>query len=172
MNAPTSLRRRALLSGLALATAAAAVAQVEPIVPPARRTQGLEAARRLLAPVNPPPAAPNPFYSAAFDEALAGAPASASPADTGATPAAGPVAPAGPKGARDLLAAIAQSLKPGGFIVMGGVPSLSFGQKRVKPGGLLTVTFEGNEYTLEVVAIDRTNFTLRLNREEFTRPIK
>jgi len=49
---------------------------------------------------------------------------------------------------------------------------LVFGQKRVKAGGLLTITFEGNEYTLEIVSIAPPNFTLRLNREEFTRPIK
>jgi hypothetical protein len=47
-----------------------------------------------------------------------------------------------------------------------------FGQKRVKAGGFLTITFEGNEYTLEIASIERPNFTLRLNREEFTRPIK
>ena len=68
--------------------------------------------------------------------------------------------------------AIATSLKPSGYIVLGGQPSVSFGQKRVKAGGILTITFEGNQYTLEVVSIDRTNFTLRLNREEFTRTLK
>ena len=34
------------------------------------------------------------------------------------------------------------------------------------------ITFEGTEYTVEVTAIENNNFTLRLNREEFTRPIK
>jgi len=72
----------------------------------------------------------------------------------------------------ELLQAIATSLKPSGYIVLGGQPSISFGQKRVKAGGVLTITFEGNQYTLEIVSIDRTNFTLRLNREEFTRTIK
>ena len=37
---------------------------------------------------------------------------------------------------------------------------------------LSAITFEGNQYTLEITSIDRTNFTLRLNREEFTRTIK
>jgi hypothetical protein len=36
-----------------------------------------------------------------------------------------------------------------------GTPSISFGQKRVKAGGVLTITFEGNQYTLEIVSIDR-----------------
>lgn len=77
-----------------------------------------------------------------------------------------------PKGPRGLLESIAASLKPSGYFVIGGQPTLVFGQKRVKAGGTLTINFEGREYTLEVVALDRTNFTLRLDREEFTRPIK
>ncbi len=78
----------------------------------------------------------------------------------------------GPRSGRDLLQAIGVSLKPSGFFVLGGEPTLVFGQKRVKAGGLLTITFEGSEYTLEIVSINQPNFTLRLNREEFTRPIK
>jgi hypothetical protein len=80
--------------------------------------------------------------------------------------------PTGPRGDRELVEAIAKSLKPSGYIVLGGQASLSFGQKRVKAGGILTITFEGSQYTLEITSIDRTNFTLRLNREEFTRTIK
>ena len=170
MNALTTFSgRRALLIGLGLVASTAGLAQIEPIVAPARRAQGLDTARQLLAPATPAPAAANPFYSAAFDELVTGVSASAT---TGSGESVTPAAPASPAPARNLLQAIAASLKPGGYIVMGGVPSLSFGQKRVKAGGLLTITFEGTEYTLEVTAIDRTNFTLRLNREEFTRPIK
>ena len=55
---------------------------------------------------------------------------------------------------------------------MGSERLLSIGKKRLKTGDRLTVNFEGQDYTLELVAIDRTNFTLRLNREEITRPIK
>ena len=62
-------------------------------------------------------------------------------------------------GKSTLLQAIAASLKPSGYIVLGGQPSISFGQKRVKAGGVLTITFEGNQYTLEIVSIDRTTFT-------------
>jgi len=80
--------------------------------------------------------------------------------------------PTGPRSSRELLQAIGASLKPSGSLILSGEPTLVFGQKRVKAGGFLTITFEGNEYTLEIVSIDRPNFTLRLNREEFTRPIK
>jgi hypothetical protein len=115
----------------------------------------------------------NPFFPAAFAEAAAAlgrGPGQVTPTPDGGEVPARP--PTGPRTDRDLLQAIAQSLKPGGYIVIGGQPSLSFGQKRVKAGNTLTITFEGNQYTLEVVNIDRTTFTLRLNREEFTRTIK
>lgn len=78
----------------------------------------------------------------------------------------------GTRSERDLLASIAAAIKPSGFVVLSGEPTLIFGQKRVKPGGTLTITFEGVEYTLQITAITRTSFTLRLNREEYTRPIK
>lgn len=161
-----------IFAGLLTLAGVATAATVEPIMPPAKRTAGLELARGLLAPKTPPARIANPFFTAAFNEVLAGArggegDGAAPVADSAPRPE-----PAGPKSGRDLLQSIALSLKPSGSFVFGGVPHLSFGQKRVKPGGLLTVTYEGKEYTLEVVSIDRTHFTLRLNREEFTRPIK
>ncbi len=36
----------------------------------------------------------------------------------------------------------------------------------------MTLTVERVEYTLEIVSVTPPNFTLRLNREQFTRPIK
>ena len=78
----------------------------------------------------------------------------------------------GPRNPRELLRTIAAGLKPSGVVVVGGEPTLVFGQKRVKAGGVLTITFEGAEYTLEIVSVFHPNFTIRLNREEFTRPIK
>lgn len=143
-----------------------AAATVEPIIAPAKRGETLQGARKMLAAKEASPAPANPFFSQTFDEVRLGD--AARPTETTAdTPA-----PAGPKSNRDLLQAIATSLKPSGYFVFGGEPTLVFGQKRVKAGGLLTITFEGKEYTLEVTALDRTNFTLRLDREEFTRPIK
>ena len=144
-------------------------ATVEPIVTPAKRTEALERARDLLATKPAPVLKTNPFFSQTFNEVRLGSP---SPEATTDGPTVGaPVAPVGPKSGRDLLQSIATSLKPR-YLEMGGQSMLFFGQKRVKAGGVLSVTFEGAEYTLEVTAIDRTNFTLRLNREEFTRPIK
>lgn len=178
MNAPSSLSRilAIALFGLAAASLVRA-AEVEAIVAPPKRADVLDQARKLLAPKSATVQVANPFYTTGFGEVLAGASAdraaaadaaAQAPADGGATPR---VDPAAPKSGRDLLQAIAAGLRPR-YVELGGQPMLFFGQKRVKAGGILTITFEGKEYTLEVPAIDRTNFTLRLNREEFTRPIK
>jgi hypothetical protein len=71
-----------------------------------------------------------------------------------------------------ILERLANAIKPSGYFIIGGEPTLVFGQKRVNAGGSLTVLYEGAEYILEVTAIDRTSFTLRYNTEEYTRPIK
>ena len=162
---------------LALGGVAAAHAAGETVLSPVKRQQALEQGKALVAVREVVPVAVDPFYSPAFTEAVAamGRVNGSGPVTTPTTNPGGgetPRTPTGPRNNRDLIAAISSSLKPSGYIVLGGVPSLSFGQKRVKAGGVLTITFEGNQYTLEIVSIDRTNFTLRLNREEFTRTIK
>jgi hypothetical protein len=125
---------------------------------PAKRIETLEKASDLLAEKTPVLSPKNPFNPEGFGEGQEVATVAATPT--------------GPRSTRELLQAIGASLKPSGFFILGGEPTLVFGQKRVKAGGLLTITFEGSEHTLEIVSIDRPNFTLRLNREEFTRPIK
>lgn len=169
---------RILAVASVLTAGATVVSAAETVLNPAKRQQALERGKALVAAREMAPVVVDPFYPPAFAETVAsmggrtpsGGTTTQPTNDGGTTPA--PVIPSGPRTDRDLLQAIAQSLKPSGYIVLGGQPSLSFGQKRVKPGGTLTITFEGNQYTLEVVNIDRTNFTLRLNREEFTRTIK
>jgi len=95
-------------------------------------------------------------------------------AQDGSGPGAGAVSagPSKPFGDHDILAAIAPRIMPSGTFSMGTDRLLIFGKKRLKAGDHLTVNFEGADYVLELVAIDRTNFTLRLNHEEITRPIK
>jgi len=133
---------------------------------PVKRQEVLEKAKKFLAVRDVPAVSVDPFHSEKFSELVLGA------GRVSGTPApVGPIAPA-PRTERDILQAIATSLKPSGNFVLSGQPTLVFGQKRVKAGGFLTITFEGTEYTLEITAIERTSFTLRLNREEFTRPIK
>lgn len=169
-----------LTAPLALLAAAAFAADVAPVVAPIKRTESLAAAQKILAARDAaaPAGLVDPFHSEAFADAAATSGTAAvgnqtAPAGGLGSGAAGTTArPGAPRGTRDLLQTIGDALRPSGYIVMGGSPSLSFGQKRVKPGGTLTITFEGVEYTLEVTSIDRTNFTLRLNNEEYTRPIK
>jgi len=153
-----------LLFGMIAGGVALIAAEPSDVPLPAKRAEALAQVTALQAAKKTAPEVPNPFYPPAF----LGSVEAARPAAT--TDAA--VVPAGPQSARDLLQAIAENMKPSGYFVLGGQQTLVFGQKRVRAGGLLTVTYEGTEYTLEITAIDRTNFTLRLNREEFTRPIK
>ncbi|MBX3736778.1 MAG: hypothetical protein KF715_08825 [Candidatus Didemnitutus sp.] len=165
-----------LVAPLPLLAALALAADVPPVVAPTARTAGLGNAKQLLAAKDgsTPTNLPDPFHSEAFIE-FAATVGTAAVGNAGASALVAPggaARPGAPRNARDLLASIGDALRPSGYIVMGGQPSLSFGQKRVKPGGTLTITFEGAEYTVEVTAIDRANFTLRLNNEEYTRPIK
>ena len=99
--------------------------------------------------------------------------AASGPAAGGGATAGAPAArPAGPRSGRDLLAALAEGLRPSGSFTLRGEPILTFGARRVKVGDALTVTFEGAEYAVVISAIKPPNFTFRLNNEEFTRPIK
>ena len=166
-----NLTRFILGAGLLLA-GGSVFAAGEAVLSPAKRQQALDRGKALVANREIVPAATNPFYPPAFAEAVAAMGRAANATGTETTGTTTTTAPTGPRNDRELLQAIAASLKPSGYIVLGGQASVSLGQKRVKAGGVLTITFEGNQYTLEIVSIDRTNFTLRLNREEFTRTIK
>jgi hypothetical protein len=149
-----------------LASLVVTVRAADDVSNPTKRIEALAQAKALLNAKDAVVAAKDPFHSEAYGEALAagrGGPATD----------AGPARPTqGPRSNRDLLQSIAASLKPSGFFVLSGEPTLVFGQKRVKAGGTLSIRFEDTDYTLEIVSIERPNFTLRLNREEFTRPIK
>jgi len=156
-----------LLLGALLASVGwlvAPAAEMSDIVGPAKRTEILGRAKQMLAVREALPAADDPFHSQAFAEA------SGKVTHVAADPAGS--RPANQRTAQELLQAIAANLKPSGNFIIGGEHTLVFGQKRVKAGGNLTITFEGTEYTVEITAIESNNFTLRLNREEFTRPIK
>ncbi len=157
-----SSRTRIILTGWALVLVhGSLLAAGDVVLTPAKRQEVLDKAKKLLASREVTPPAIDPFHSEKFADMIAGPRA----------PVAAAVVVA-PKSDRDILQGIAANLKPSGYFVMDGVSALLFGQKRVKAGEYLTITFEGTEYTLEIAAIERTSFTLRLNREEFTRPIK
>jgi hypothetical protein len=161
----TFLMRASLLLGLGVISAPAAD---ESVLSPAKRTEVIAQAKALLSAKAKAPEVKDPFHSAAYNETLAAnSGRSVGPTDA---PVARPTS--GPRSERDILQAIAANLKPSGFFILGGEPTLVFGQKRVKAGGTISIRFEDTDYTLEVASIERPNFTLRLNREEFTRPIK
>lgn len=164
-----STRRPYFLVALALlASLVVAVRAADDVSNPTKRIDTLAQAKSLLSAKDAAVVSPkDPFHSEAYSEALGAA------SGRGVATDSGPVRPTqGPRSNRDLLQSIAASLKPSGFFVLGGEPTLVFGQKRVKAGGTLSIRFEDTDYTLEIVSIERPNFTLRLNREEFTRPIK
>lgn len=151
-----------------------AAAAGDTVLSPAKRQETLDRGKALVAPREITPIAVNPFYPTAFTEAVAGMGRVSGPATPSQEGGAASVktAPSGPRTDRELLLAIAAGLKPSGFFTLGGQPTLVFGQKRVKAGGNVTINFEGADYTVEITTITPPNFTLRLNREEFTRTIK
>ncbi len=73
---------------------------------------------------------------------------------------------------RDLLVALAGSITPSGSMRLGDTPILLFGQKKFKVGDTLSIVFQGVTRELVITSIEPTSFTLRLNNEEITRPIK
>lgn len=173
-----TLRSRIFLLGALGAAAlphlrAAATAPTSDLVAPEKRRPIVETALRLAKPPQPAPLAADlnqPFNPPAFGQpdpeelrAIAAAQAAA---------AAQASAAAKPSSDSDFLRAIASRVQPSGSLSLGGEPRLIFGKNRLRVGDHLTVSYEGQDYTLELTAIDRTTFTLRLNKEEVVRPIK
>lgn len=152
------------------AASAASAARARPsrevqsdLVPPEARQGAVDLAGRLSHPSEPPPLSANLKTPFDYDKAEP----DPTPAPNGAP------APAQSKGARDLLETLAPLIKPTGTVIMTGRPTiLTFGRTNVKVGEKLTVSFEGTNYELDLVAVTSTSFTLRYKDEETTRPIK
>lgn len=157
-----------IITLFSIAAIAVQAAEVGLVITPIKRDEALATAQRLLSPkeIPIPDGFKNPFYSQAFMVA-SGARSVAAP--TSGAPAA---RQARPRRGNELLETISAGLNPTGSFVMSGSAILMFGQKRVKAGDEMTVTFEGTDYVLVITDITPPNFTLRLNNEEFTRSIK
>jgi hypothetical protein len=161
-----------LATVLALPGVIPALAQKSDLVPPQQRAVAVELADRLIQPrvlAEKPADLVVPFNPVGFDQP--------DPEEVKAQQAAAAAAiaagtPLRPVGDRNVLVTLADKLAPSGILIIGGEPILLFSHKRLKVGDRLTVTYEGADYDLDVTAITRTTFTLRLNREEITRPIK
>lgn len=131
----------------------------------------------LVSPFNPPGFdRPEPAASARPAAAPAGvvsgpvAPAAGTAAVPPA-PAAAP-APSAPVTPRETLEAIAAQITPSGTMVFRGKPRLLIAGKPFEVGTRFTATYNNEDYELELVAIERTTFTLRYRGEDVTRPIK
>ena len=161
-----------LATVLALPGVMPALAQKSDLTPLPQRAITVELADRLIQPrvlAEKPAEMIVPFNPVGFEQPDLEELKARQAATTAAVAAGTPVRQTGD---RDVLATLAEKLSPSGILIIGGEPMLLFGQKRLKIGDRLTVTYEGADYALDVTAIARTTFTLRLNREEITRPIK
>ncbi len=146
-----------------------------------KRHASVQLAQRLTRPPEPvpvPEGLTNPFNPAGFEQsdpeeakAVAAALAKANQAAGGGGGAAAAQA-ARPQGEREILESLAAKLPTKGTMIMGGEPLLILTGGRVKVGDKFTVAFNGQDYELELVAIERTTFTLRYHGEEIVRSIK
>ena len=201
MNPRPVLVTAGFLLGLASAATALGKPLAD-LVSPEKRRSIVEQAQRLTRPPEPVPLPADlaqPFNPPGFDQpdpeelraaaaataravaagGLAGGGGAGGPGGAGAAGGAGGAAgaaggPAALMGDRELLESIASKILPTGMIKVGGEPLLIFGRRNVKIGGSFTVTnpANGQDYTLELIAIEPPTFTLRYRNEEITRPIK
>lgn len=77
-----------------------------------------------------------------------------------------------PASDREILAGIAAGFMPSGTMSIGDTTLLLVGQKRLKVGDVISIVFQGLPYQVQVTGVERTSYTLRLNKEEISRPIK
>lgn len=159
----------------AAAASAAAPKPASDIATPEHRRAIVQTADRLAHP-GALPALPadltNPFSPANFDKPDPSEAHDKAPAPGRVAAAETAAAPAQPVTDRELLAAVAAKIPTTGTIILNGTPLLVSGTNRLQVGSSFTVVYNGQEYELQLVAIDRTTFTLRYKGEEFTRPIK
>lgn len=161
------------IAGLLLAVlpAAAFAARVNPDIPPPQKRQATVAVSERLAEKRTPTALPadlaSPFNPPNFERPEQGDPANA-PVVRGPSPK--PAARV--RTARETLETLAAQINPSGMMMLRDTPRLVIGNKPFEVGTRFTASYNNQDYELELVAIDRTTFTLRYRGEELTRPIK
>lgn len=172
-----------LMGSVGVLSAFAASVPVADVAPIAKRRLPVELAQRLATVSPPAPLSPDvvlPFNPVAFgqpdpEEQRAIEQALANQQAVREAPSGGPGgAPARGATDREQLAAIASKILPKGSVLVGRdkEPNLVIANKFYKIGSKFTVSYSGVDYVLELTAIDNTTFTLRLNGEAITRPIK
>jgi len=156
---------------LVLLPATVSAARVNPDIPPPQTRQAaVTQAERLAEKRTAEPLGadlPSPFNPRDFDRPEV---------DPSLNPVAGPTGDKPPAvrvlSVRETLQALAAQITPSGVMLLRGTPRLVIGNKPFEVGTRFTATYNNQDYELELVAIDRTTFTLRYRGEEITRPIK
>jgi hypothetical protein len=161
-----------------LFTSLAGAKPLSDLVSPEKRRSAVELAQHLTRPPQPIPVPANfanPFNPVDFDqpdpEELKAA-AAAAGRNAGPSPSGGGSQAVRPPGEHEILESLAAKLPTTGTMIFNGEPLLLLSRGRVKVGDKFTVAYNGQDYELELVAIDRTTFTLRYHGEEITRSIK
>lgn len=183
MNPRLRLLAAALLAAAAVPALPAASRVVSDLQPAPKRQASVDLAAGLArrpAPEPLPGDLVSPFNPPGFDRpepAARPAPAPATPAPRATNPAApAPAAPAAatsaPTTPRETLEAIASQITPSGTMIFRGKPRLLISGRPFEVGTRFTASYNNEDYELELVAIDRTTFTLRYRGEDVTRPIK
>lgn len=165
---------------VAASTGLAAARVTSDLVPPLKRQIVLDLAENLARRKAPAPVAadlPSPFNPVDFDKPDGSElpPAQPQRPNQPGPPSVGPVPapqPAGPATDRETLETLAAQITPSGVIQLRGSPRLIFAGKPFEIGTRFTASYNNQDYELELVAIDRTTFTLRYRGEEIIRPIK
>ncbi len=75
-------------------------------------------------------------------------------------------------GGAELLATLAARVPATGTVNLGGEPMLLLGQKRLKVGDTVTISFEGQGYELSIAAVTSTSFTVKRGENIYTRPVR
>ena len=181
-----------LVGGVGVPRMAAAAAPADKgksdLAAPEKRREAVALAQRLTRPPEPASLStdlPNPFNPAGFDQGdpeearatlaalnKAGGGGGGAGGGGAAGGAVSPNQPARQPGEREILENLAAKLPTKGTIILNGQPFLILTGGRVKVGDKFTVAFNGQDYELELTAIERTTFTLRYHGEEIVRPIK
>jgi hypothetical protein len=68
-----------------------------------------------------------------------------------------------------LIEKLANRIPVTGSVNLGGVPILLMSQKRLKVGDVYTISFEGQNYDLEITAITSITFSVRYRSINYTR---
>ena len=156
---------------------AALHAEDSDLVTPQQRTGVVDMAKQLLqsrALVALAADAASPFAPPGFEQPD---PEEVKAQQAAAAAAGAAVAPVGQPSANapdtpGVLQSLVERIVPSGIVRLGDERFLLFGQKKLKVGDRLTITYEGSDYDLDITAIGDNSFTLRHNHEEITRSIK